>query len=316
MLTLDEAQKLFAKSANCTTDDAVRAIYDIASQARHQQAGWGRLRLEAIRALGRYLIRNGRPQGRPAKTSDPDNLQTLVGLGIADRHISADAKKVARIPQRVFDAYLRDESEPTLAGLLRFAEFAMPDHSSGRNVTVAQNVDFANSSIEYFSPPEIFIAMGDPVFDTDVASPGGHLTPWIKARRFITRAEDALAIDWRDFGFCWMNSPHGLRNLIDEWAERFIAHRNGIALVNDFTSAGWWQDFAGSCDAILFVSPKIQFITERHIGINSLGTTLVACGPRGVDALVRAERNGRGTLFDRSAARGLINIVPLRQNQR
>ena len=50
-----------------------------------------------VRQLGRFLIRNGRGQGRPPKTSSADVLQTLACLGIADRDISADAKSVARI---------------------------------------------------------------------------------------------------------------------------------------------------------------------------------------------------------------------------
>jgi hypothetical protein len=36
-----------------------------------------------------------------AKTSSADVLQTLACLGIADRHISADAKSVARISQKI-----------------------------------------------------------------------------------------------------------------------------------------------------------------------------------------------------------------------
>jgi hypothetical protein len=73
-------------------------------------------------AVGRFLIRNGRGQGRPAKTSTADVLPTLVCLGITDRHISADAKSVARISQADFDTYLDEDDEPTLKGLLRFAE--------------------------------------------------------------------------------------------------------------------------------------------------------------------------------------------------
>jgi len=103
-LSLDEARVLYQRFAvqplstsilHPRRDDALRAMVTIASMAKQKQAGWGRLRLEALRQLGLFLIRYGKGQGRPAKTSADDVLQTLAGLGITDRHISADAKNVA-----------------------------------------------------------------------------------------------------------------------------------------------------------------------------------------------------------------------------
>src|SRR5579864_2846398 len=120
-LTLDDARKLYQKFADKDGGDAVRVMAQIALWGKRQQAEGGRLRLLALRQLGRFLIRNGRGRGRPAKMSPADVLQTLVGLGITDRHISADAKNVARVGQRDLDAYLAEETEPTLKGLLRFA---------------------------------------------------------------------------------------------------------------------------------------------------------------------------------------------------
>ena len=121
-LTLDDARSLYAKFADRDGGDAVRVMAQIALWAKRQQVEGGRLRLLALRQLGRFLIRNGRGRGRPPKMSDTHNLPTLVSLGITDRHISADAKLVARITRPNFDAYLAGETEPTLRGLLRFAE--------------------------------------------------------------------------------------------------------------------------------------------------------------------------------------------------
>jgi hypothetical protein len=135
-LTLDDARKLYEKFADKDGGDAVRVMAQIALWGKRQQIEGGRLRLLALRQLGRFLIRNGRAQGRPAtppsavqiaeaaKTSSADVLPTLASLGIADRHISADAKSVARISQKDFDAYLAGETEPTLKGLLRFDDHA------------------------------------------------------------------------------------------------------------------------------------------------------------------------------------------------
>src|SRR5258708_7671659 len=135
-LTLNDARKLYENFADKVGDEAVRAMADIALWGKRQQVEGGRLVLLALGQLGRFLIRNGRGRGRPAtppsgaqiapaaKMSPADVLQTLVGLGVTDRHLSADGKSVARIGQRDFDAYLAQEDEPTLKGLLRFSDHA------------------------------------------------------------------------------------------------------------------------------------------------------------------------------------------------
>ena len=92
--------------------DALRAMVIIVLTAKQKQAGWGRLRLEALRQLGLFLIRYAKGRGRPAKTSADDILLTLASIGIDDRHISADAKNVGRVSNKDFDAYLAQEDEP------------------------------------------------------------------------------------------------------------------------------------------------------------------------------------------------------------
>src|ERR1700726_1608993 len=76
-LTLDDATKLYEKFADKDGGDAVRVMAQIALWGKRQQVEGGRLRLLALRQLGRFLIRNGRGQGRPRKTSSADVLQTL-----------------------------------------------------------------------------------------------------------------------------------------------------------------------------------------------------------------------------------------------
>jgi hypothetical protein len=88
-LTLDDARMLYAKFADKDGSDAVRVMAQIALWAKRQQVEGGRLRLLALRQLGRFLIPNGRGQGRPAtppsaaqiaetaKTSSTDVLPTL-----------------------------------------------------------------------------------------------------------------------------------------------------------------------------------------------------------------------------------------------
>jgi DNA N-6-adenine-methyltransferase (Dam) len=307
-LSLDDAQKLYAKFAGKDGDDeAVRAMAGIAIKAKHQQAGWGSLRLEALRELGRFLIRNGRGRGRPPKMSAADVLPALVGLGITDRHISADAKSVARINQADFAGYLADEDEPTLKGLLRFAEhtrigqpyptLALANGQGGRSFLDPGD---ETSTVEWYTPPEIFAAM-EMEFDLDVCSPGAKTVPWIPAKRHLTKKDNGLVTDWK--GFVWMNAPYGLRNGIAEWIERFVEHGNGVAIAPDFTSTEWWHMLTECADIIMFVRPKICFLPKREDGrTNSLGSTLVAMGERGVQALRNSERNGRGICFQRDVA--------------
>lgn len=152
---------------------------------------------------------------------------------------------------------------------------------------------------EWYTPPHVFEALGCE-FDIDVASPGGEITPWIPAKRFITK--NSLHHGWH--GSVWMNPPFGSRNAIAPWLEKFFEHapfhRGGIALTPDRTSAPWWQKYASKADAILFVSPKLKFIgPDGKPGKSpAQGTTLLAVESFAVRALQRAAEHGLGTLME------------------
>ena len=147
---------------------------------------------------------------------------------------------------------------------------------------------------EWYTPPHVFNALGCS-FDVDVASPGKRVTPWIPAVDFIET--ESLAQEWR--GFVWMNPPFGPRNGLVPWLRKFFAHRDGVALVPDRTSAPWWQTFAPEANAILFVAPKLKFIgTDGRPGRSpAQGTCLMASGKRGVEALYRAATAQLGVLL-------------------
>jgi hypothetical protein len=108
---------------------------------------------------------------------------------------------------------------------------------------------------EWYTPPWVFKALGVE-FDTDAASPGKDVVPWIPARNHIT--SDALLQEW--FGKVWLNPPYGPRNGLRRWLDHLCCHGNGIALVPNRTGADWWQDFAEKADALLFVRGKIRFL--------------------------------------------------------
>lgn len=84
-------------------------------------------------------------------------------------------------------------------------------------------------------------------FDLDPASPGGDVAPWIPARHHYTSA--GLEQEWS--GFIWLNPPYG-RDILPGWIDKFIEHGNGITLVPDRSSTGWWQELAAHADLILF----------------------------------------------------------------
>lgn len=152
---------------------------------------------------------------------------------------------------------------------------------------------------EWYTPPEVFAALGVVEFALDPCSPS--VNAWVRhchvpaASRF-TEIDDGLSQQW--FGFVWMNPPFGDRNGLVPWLEKFVQHGNGIALVPDRTSAPWWQQFDPLMDLSLFAARKIKFINQHGQRGKSpaQGTTLWSLGGSGAAALRRAEANKFGIL--------------------
>jgi hypothetical protein len=305
---------------------AVVAVAGVIMIATKQQAGWARVRLKALRELGKFLLRTPYLKGRPPKVSTADTLPSLEKLGIKDRRIAWRAIQVARVDEDLFQRYLMT-GEPTEKGLLRQAVCESgprdaPLHHEARCVENYSESETANlvpfdpdfseaqsrrftrggylglattGSEEWYTPSIIFEALGCR-FDLDVASPGADVVPWIPADRHFTVADNGLERDWGD-AFVWMNHPYS-PEMTPLWTEKFRQHGNGICLIGDRTSLWWWQDLCGKADLILFVNKKINFISPtRGPGNNTLGSTLVAYGERAVQALKNAAAAGLGTLF-------------------
>ena len=147
-------------------------------------------------------------------------------------------------------------------------------------------------SDEWYTPKYIFDALGCR-FDLDVASPEGGPKHTPCAEYFI-QEDNSLTQDWE--GFVWMNPPFGGRNAIGPWLDKFFDHGNGVALVPDQTSAGWFQSALNRSSAVLFINGRVKF--ERPDGTTgnspANGTTLFASGWRGIEALDNARRAGLG----------------------
>ena len=82
-LTLNKTQTLYRKFAGTVSEDAARAMGQIAQFAKRQHVEGARLWFLWLGEIGRFLIRHNRGPGRPAKTSAVEALQTLAGSGIA-----------------------------------------------------------------------------------------------------------------------------------------------------------------------------------------------------------------------------------------
>jgi hypothetical protein len=196
--------------------------------ATKQQAGWARLRLKALRELGKFLLRTPYLKGRPPKVSTADTFPSLEMLGLKDRRIAWRVIQVARVDEELFQRYLTND-EPTEKGLLRQAVCDRgprdaPLHREARCVEnysesettnlVPYDPDFGEvqsrlftrggylglattGSEEWYTPSIIFEALGCR-FDLDVASPGADVVPWIPADRHFTVADNGLERDWGD----------------------------------------------------------------------------------------------------------------------
>lgn len=147
----------------------------------------------------------------------------------------------------------------------------------------------AGETDEWFTPKYIFDAL-KLTFDLDVAAPlgGPRHVPLIAGNAYLTIHEDGLKQPWQ--GLVWMNPPFGHQSTKRRWLQRFIHHRNGIALVPDRTSAPWFQEAAPAMGLVCFVSPKVKF--ERPDGSlgesPGTGTALFAMGWTAMAALRRS----------------------------
>lgn len=109
------------------------------------------------------------------------------------------------------------------------------------------------TSDEWYTPPEVFEALGLR-FNLDPAAPPGGV-PWVPARRSFSIAEDGLAQDWR--GRVWLNPPYGRATA--DWLARLAAHGDGLALVFARTDTHWFQRFASEATALCFIGGRLRF---------------------------------------------------------
>jgi hypothetical protein len=110
------------------------------------------------------------------------------------------------------------------------------------------------TTVEWYTPPAVFAALGLN-FDLDPAAPPGGVA-WVPAARSFSRADDGLSQPWS--GRVWLNPPYGAG--IGAWLERLADHGDGMALVFARTDTQWYQRAARRATAVCFVAGRLAFV--------------------------------------------------------
>lgn len=213
----------------------IQAVEEAARLARVSEvvvATVSRFRLRAKRKYGELLgpAQVGAPKGN--SNAAHDNVTGgHVDSAAAGRKAAERARKLAEIPEPVFEAHLA-EAEPddlTEAAVLRSGKAGRPD----------LGVHFSSETDEWATPQPVFdmLAREFP-FDLDVCA----LDSSAKCERYFTPELDGLAHDWR--GVCWMNPPYGRE--IGRWVakarESAEAGATVVCLLPARVDTGWWWD--------------------------------------------------------------------------
>jgi hypothetical protein len=162
------------------------------------------------------------------------------------------------------------------------------DTISGRAVAMATREAYLNGrkpveySDEFYTPAWITAALGQ--FDLDpCAGPIAN-----HAVRNVRPKQNGLKCKWK--GRVWLNPPY---SSIYEWLDKFLAHGNGICLVNARVDATWFQRLAKSADALFFLRGRVKFYRQSKKTTNPpVGSVLVALGKINAKALADASLDG------------------------
>lgn len=162
-----------------------------------------------------------------------------------------------------------------------------------------------NESFEWYTPPEVFDALGVR-FDLDPCSPGAGLS-FVPADKHLTIVDDGLATPWDPADLVWVNPPYGSET--PKWMRKLAAHGNGIALVFARTDVAWFHEVMPKASVVCFVKSRIRFYKgsiESQGGSPGAGSMLIAFGDRAHDIVARS---GLGLCFTAATAPALA-VVP------
>lgn len=132
---------------------------------------------------------------------------------------------------------------------------------------------------ERYTPAWIFEALGE-MFDLDPASPPLGISQ-VSTAAVWTKVDDGLTKPWH--GFVWLNPPFSHSKA---WADRFMAHRDGIWL-GPVANGGWHDEMTRHSDAMVLLR-DFAFIGNNHAQKrSSMPLSMHGFGTRAVTALSR-----------------------------
>jgi hypothetical protein len=135
---------------------------------------------------------------------------------------------------------------------------------------------------EYYTPSWIFEKLSL-TFDLDPAHPSFQTN--VPVKQYYTKEDDGLNREW--FGRIWMNPPFSESKL---WVHKFMAHKNGIALL-PFAKSAWMVEIWAHCDGVVPLPYNIRFDYEgKTNGSIFLPTALFAYGNDNIEAIKRIGR--------------------------
>jgi hypothetical protein len=122
-------------------------------------------------------------------------------------------------------------------------------------------------------------------FDLDPCAPVGGVS-WIPIKNLFTIEDNGLEQEW--FGNVWLNPPYSKPT---PWIDKFIKHKNGIALV-PCSQGRWWYKLWNQCDAVMPMPCNMKFVSPTGgVRMISFQTSLFAFGNQNVEALLRLQTN-------------------------
>lgn len=129
-----------------------------------------------------------------------------------------------------------------------------------------------SGTVEWYTPPWLFVLLGLK-FDTDVASPGAEIVPWVPATIHLTVKENALSPDTPWSGDVWCNHPYADRDA--DWVRRFIEHGHGVGICHARTDTSWCKRLIRECDLVVFTK-RIRFV--QNVGGKPVQGGSPGCG--------------------------------------
>lgn len=120
-----------------------------------------------------------------------------------------------------------------------------------------------------------------PLGHIDLDPCAGEHTAIGRANYALERGQDGLVLPWQGFAFC--NPPFSLKEV---WAEKCIAHGDGLLLLPERGSAPWFGPLAVAAGCYWVMGQKINFIGGPSS--NNLGSVLFPFGPKAVNRLLRS----------------------------